>query len=76
MNYEGSTDTEMFETFIETLLPYCGRWPEPRSLDHGQCLVSLLGQDRSDAGGGRGGAAASVTVLARRVSDRAVFWRT
>jgi transposase len=32
MVYEGSTDTEMFEAFIETLLPYCGRWPEPRSV--------------------------------------------
>jgi transposase len=32
MVYEGSTDTEMFEAFIETLLPYCGKWPEPRSV--------------------------------------------
>jgi transposase len=32
MVYEGSTDTEMFEAFIETLLPYCGRWPEPKSV--------------------------------------------
>lgn len=30
--YEGSTDTEMFESFIETLLPYCGKWPEPKSV--------------------------------------------
>jgi transposase len=25
--YEGSTDTEIFENFIEELLPYCGMWP-------------------------------------------------
>jgi len=30
--YEGSTDTTIFEDFIETLLPYCGKWPEPRSV--------------------------------------------
>jgi len=30
--YEGSTDTEIFEAFIETLLPYCGRWPDPKSV--------------------------------------------
>ena len=30
--YEGSTDAEMFECFIETLLPYCGKWPEPKSV--------------------------------------------
>jgi hypothetical protein len=30
--YEGSTDTRIFEDFIEELLPYCGKWPEPRSV--------------------------------------------
>ena len=29
---EENTDTEMFEAFIETLLPFCGRYPEPRSV--------------------------------------------
>src|SRR5437868_4628651 len=30
--YEGSTDNGVFEDFIETLLPYCGKWPDPRSV--------------------------------------------
>jgi hypothetical protein len=30
--YEGSTDTEIFESFIEELLLYCGRWPAPKSV--------------------------------------------
>ncbi|KAL0930283.1 uncharacterized protein CTRU02_212491 [Colletotrichum truncatum] len=30
--FEGSTDAKVFESFIETLLQYCGRWPEPRSV--------------------------------------------
>lgn len=30
--YEESTDTEIFKDFIKELLPYCGRWPEPRSV--------------------------------------------
>lgn len=30
--YEGLTDGEVFESFIETLLMCCGRWPEPRSV--------------------------------------------
>ena len=30
--YQGSTDAEIFECFIETLLPYCGKWPEPKSV--------------------------------------------
>jgi transposase len=30
--YEGSTDTRVFEDFIEELLPYCGKWPNPRSI--------------------------------------------
>jgi DDE superfamily endonuclease len=30
--YEGSTDTRIFEDFIEELLPYCGKWPNPRSI--------------------------------------------
>jgi len=30
--YEGSIDTEIFENFIEELLPYCGRWPAPKSV--------------------------------------------
>ncbi|KAL0929406.1 uncharacterized protein CTRU02_215572 [Colletotrichum truncatum] len=30
--FEGSTDAKVFESFIETLLLYCGRWPEPRSV--------------------------------------------
>jgi transposase len=30
--YEGSTDTEIFENFVEELLPYYGRWPAPKSV--------------------------------------------
>lgn len=30
--FEGSTDSAVFESFIEELLPYCGRWPEPNSV--------------------------------------------
>ncbi len=30
--YQGSTDHELFEDFIEQLLHHCGRWPEPRSV--------------------------------------------
>jgi hypothetical protein len=30
--YEGSTDTEIFENFIEELLPYCGPWPARASV--------------------------------------------
>src|SRR6202012_6176087 len=30
--YLGTTDTDMFEDFIEQLLPHCGRFPEPKSI--------------------------------------------
>ena len=30
--FQGTTDSDVFERFIEQLLPYCGRWPEPRSV--------------------------------------------
>lgn len=30
--FEGSTDAEIFKDFIKELLPYCGRWPEPKSV--------------------------------------------
>jgi transposase len=30
--YQGSTDSALFKDFIEQLLYYCGRWPEPRSV--------------------------------------------
>ncbi len=30
--YPGSTDSEVFEDFIEQLLQHCGRWPEPKSV--------------------------------------------
>ncbi|KAK4071307.1 hypothetical protein Purlil1_13461 [Purpureocillium lilacinum] len=30
--YKGATDHEIFEDFIEELLPYCGRYPEPKSV--------------------------------------------
>ena len=30
--FQGSTDSAIFEDFIEQLLPYCGRWPEPKSV--------------------------------------------
>ena len=30
--YEGSTTTEVFEGFIERLLPHCGKFPGPRSV--------------------------------------------
>lgn len=30
--FQGSTEGEIFEDFIEQLLPHCGRWPEPKSV--------------------------------------------
>jgi hypothetical protein len=30
--YGGSTDAEISRHFINELLPYCGRWSEPRSV--------------------------------------------
>ena len=30
--FQGSTDGEVFEEFLEELLPHCGRWPEPKSV--------------------------------------------
>jgi transposase len=30
--FPGPTDHEIFENFIEELLPRCGRWPQPRSV--------------------------------------------
>ena len=30
--YQGSTDSTVFEDFIEQLLPLCGKWPEPKSV--------------------------------------------
>ncbi|EFZ03023.2 TPR domain protein [Metarhizium robertsii ARSEF 23] len=30
--YEGTTDLEVFESFLVNLLPHCGRYPEPRSV--------------------------------------------
>ena len=30
--YQGSTDAERFEDFVEELLHWCGRWPEPKSV--------------------------------------------
>lgn len=30
--YQGATDRDVFEDFIERLLPFCGRWPEARSV--------------------------------------------
>ncbi|KAL0929468.1 uncharacterized protein CTRU02_215634 [Colletotrichum truncatum] len=30
--FQGFTDSEVFESFIEDLLPHCGRWPGPRSV--------------------------------------------
>ena len=30
--FHGSTDSVVFEDFIERLLPKCGRWPEPYSV--------------------------------------------
>ena len=30
--FQGSTDTAVFEDFIEQLLHHCGRWPEPKSV--------------------------------------------
>ena len=29
--FQGSTDSAVFEDFIEQLLPLCGKWPEPKS---------------------------------------------
>jgi transposase len=30
--YQGSTDTQLFDMFIEQLLHHCGRYPEPKSV--------------------------------------------
>jgi transposase len=30
--FRGSTDSDVFEDFIDALLPHCGRWPEPKSV--------------------------------------------
>ena len=30
--FQGSTDSDVFEDFIEQLLQHCGRWPEPKSV--------------------------------------------
>jgi transposase len=30
--FQGSTDSAVFEDFIEQLLQYCGRWREPKSV--------------------------------------------
>ena len=30
--FQGSTDSTVFEDFIEQLLPFCGKWPEPKSV--------------------------------------------
>ena len=30
--YQGSTDSTVFESFTERLLPLCGRWPEPNAI--------------------------------------------
>jgi transposase len=30
--FQGPTDGEVFEDFIEQLLPFCGKWPEPKSV--------------------------------------------
>lgn len=32
VSFKGSTDAEFFEDFIQQLLEYCGRWPEPKSV--------------------------------------------
>ena len=30
--FQGTTDSGVFEAFVEQLLPLCGRWPKPRSV--------------------------------------------
>lgn len=30
--YQGSTDSSVFEDFVQQLLAHCGRWPEPKSV--------------------------------------------
>lgn len=30
--FQGSTDTTVFEDYLQELLPCCGRWPEPKSV--------------------------------------------
>jgi hypothetical protein len=30
--FQGSTDSMVFEDFVQELLPLCGRWPEPKSV--------------------------------------------
>jgi len=41
--FQGSTDSTVFEDFIEQLLPLCGRWPEPKSvlvMDSASCYYT------------------------------------
>lgn len=52
--FEGSTDSGIFESFIEELLPYCGKWPEPRSvlvMDNASIHHSERVQQLCDAAG-------------------------
>jgi transposase len=30
--FQGSTDSAVFEEYVEQLLPHCGRWPQPKSV--------------------------------------------
>ena len=30
--FQESTDSTVFEDFIEQLLPFCGKWPDPKSV--------------------------------------------
>jgi hypothetical protein len=43
--YEGSTDTRVFEDFIEELLPYCGKWPIISPLGENTAVVRRRGSD-------------------------------
>jgi transposase len=38
--FKGTTDSVLYEDFIDQLLHHCGRWPEPKSvLVMGQCII-------------------------------------
>jgi len=47
--FQGSTDSVVFEDFIEQLLHHCGRWPEPKvCAGNGQCVLPSHRTNRAD----------------------------
>jgi transposase len=52
--FQGTTDSAVFEDFIEQLLPHCGKWPEPYSvlvMDNASFHRSERVQQMCDAAG-------------------------